>query len=827
MKNNKSWMKVSKYILILLFLIPLILKAQKTIVYGKVTDALTKEGMPFVKVQFLDAKIGTLTDSLGNYRIETFYATDTLVFSFSGYLAQKVKVKKDVENRIDITLPVLTTDLQEVVIKAPDELPSTRLHKKVVANKEINNKEKLKSYEYELYNKIQFDLSNIGEDFTSKNPLTKRLEVVLNYLDTNDQGVGYLPVLLTETVSDFYYNSKPKMRKEVVKATRITGIDRLQMNQFLGDMYLDLNVYDNVYDLFYKSFVSPVAPYARNYYRFYIDDSTFIGSDWCYKLRFAPKRTGDLTFEGHLWIHDTTYAIRSISASISPGANLNYIQDFYFEQEFEQVEKEVWMMTKERLIADVKLTENSKLYGFFARKTSTRRNFKIDEDHPIEFYRSDNTVEFQEGAKNRTEEEWAKFRHSPLNKQETNIGQMIDSLNETPFFKRMKGLVYFLSTGYWWYKKIEIGSAYSLVAFNPVEQFRVGLALRTSTDFSKRFEMGGRIAYGFGDETFKYGALVRYNLTPKKRGMLSAFHSYDIEQIGVSPFAISMGNTFTTVLSTAPFDKLTFVRKSGINLEKDIKKDFIAYAAYDWKKFMPLGLANYQRAVGNDTIAIDHITTSEFTFRLRWAKDEEFISGYFDRSAIPCKNPILSFQMILGVPGIIGSEYKYQRFEFQYEHYRQFGVLGRIYYGFSVGYINGNAPYPLLKVHEGNQSLWLMSSAFNKLNFIEFVSDKYVGAFVENKWEGLFFDRIPGVNKLKLRLVTNVKMTFGTRSNRHQDIMIVPEFVRPFNGIPYIESSVGIENILKVIRVDLVWRMTHLPEGMHPLGVRARFSFNL
>jgi hypothetical protein len=820
MKPNSGW-------LFILLFVPFFIGAQKTIVKGRVTDGLTKEGLPFVKVQFLDSKIGTITDSLGNYRLETFYATDTLQFSFSGFLTQRKKIKKDQEQTIDVTMQVLTNDLEEVVIKAPDELPSTRLHKKLVANKAANNKEKLDSYEYELYNKIQFDLSNIGEQFAEKNPLTKRLEVVLNYLDTNAAGEGYLPVLLSESVSDYYFKSKPNVRKEVVKATRITGIDRLQMNQFLGDMYLDLNVYDNVYDLFYKSFVSPTAPYARNYYRFYIDDSTFIGQNWCYKLRFTPKRTGDLTFEGHIWIHDTTYAIKSISASISPGANLNYIQDFYFEQEFEQVEKEVWMMTKERLIADVKLTENSKLYGFYARKTSSRRNFKINEERPSEFYKSDNTVEILDGAKNRTDDEWAVFRHEKLNKQETQIGQMIDSLNETPFFKRMKGFVYFLSTGYWWYKKIEIGSAYSLVAFNPVEQFRVGLALRTSTDFSKRFEMGGRMAYGFGDETFKYGALVRYNISPKKRGMLSTYYSYDIEQIGVSPFAISMGNTFTTVLSTAPFDKLTFVRKAGISLEKDIKKDFIAYTAFDWKKFTPLGLANYQRVEGLDTLSIENIRTSEITLRLRWAKNEEFVSGYFDRSAIPCKNPILSFQMILGVPGILGSEYSYQRFEFQYEHFRQLGVLGRIYYGFSLGYINGNAPYPLLKVHEGNQSLWLMSSAFNKLNFIEFVSDKYVGAFVENKWEGLFFDRIPLVNKLKLRLVTNVKMTYGSRSDRHQNIMLIPGFVRSFNGIPYIESSVGIENILKVIRVDLVWRMTHLDPGMHPLGVRARFSFNL
>ena len=108
----------------------------------------------------------------------------------------------------------------------------------------------------------------------------------------------------------------------------------MQMTQFLGDMYLELNIYDNIYDLFNKSFISPLAPFARSYYQFYLDDSTFIGADWCYKLRFVPKRSGDLVFEGYMWVHDTTYAVKRFQANIAPGANLNYIQEFYIEQEW-------------------------------------------------------------------------------------------------------------------------------------------------------------------------------------------------------------------------------------------------------------------------------------------------------------------------------------------------------------------------------------------------------------------------------------------------------------------------------------------------------------
>jgi len=799
--------------------------SQKTIVKGKVIESANGQGMPYSKVRFQNSKIGTLTDSLGNFFIETYYATDSIIVNVPGYQIQSKKIIIDKENTVEIKLQVSTNNIKEVVIKAPDELPSTRLHKLVIANKPINNKEKLEAYEYELYNKIQLDLNNIGDKFT-ENGIVKRLDVVMDYLDSTDEGKTYLPVILTESISDFYFKNKPKLKKEVVKATRITGIESIQVNQFLGDMYLDINVYDNIYDLFYKSFISPVAPYARNYYKFYLEDSTFIDKNWCYKLRFAPKRTGDLTFEGEMWIHDTTYAIKRFSASISPGANLNYITDFYFEQEFQQVEKEVWMMVEEKLIADIRLTENSKLYGLYGRKYSSRRNILINQKKAEDFYKSDNTVEFLDSAKLRSDDYWNNSRHVKLSEQEGNIIEMVDSLQQTRFFKTIKNLTYLASTGYIPLGKLELGSAFSLVAFNPVEQLRLGLALRTSNNFSKRIELGGKVAYGFGDEKFKYMGKIRYNITPKKRGMMTGFYSYDIEQIGQSASALSMGNTFTTVLSTAPFDKLTFVTKAGLNIEKDIKKDFILFTGAEWKSFTPLGLANYRREDGLDTISISNIKTTEFTARIRWAKNEEFLSGYFDRTNMTCTNPILSFQTIVGVKGILGSQYNYQKFEFQFEHYHQLGILGRMYYGFTVGYINGKTAYPFLKVHEGNQSLYLMSTAFNKLNFLELVSDKYVSGFIENQWEGLFFDRIPLIKKLKLRLVTTGKFVIGDVSSRHQSEMLMPSFVKRFNNIPYAETSVGIENILKFGRVDLVWRMTHLDPGAKPLGIRAKLVFN-
>lgn len=816
-----------KLIFLLLLCFPLVVLSQQTIITGVVTDVSTNEKLPYVSVRFLDSKIGTLTDSIGRFTLETYYATDSLRFSLSGFISQTIRIKKDETQEVTIQLGILTDDLAEIVILTPDEFPSTKLHKRMVANKPINNKEKLNSYEYDLYSKIQFDLSNLDDNF-GKNGVVKRLDLIMDYLDSTSTGENYLPLILSENFSNFYFKNNPKIKKELIQGTQITGIDNLQINQFLGDMYLDVNIYDNVIDVFNKSFISPTSPIARSYYKFFLEDSSFIDNDWCYKLRFFPKRSGDLTFQGEMWINDTTYAIKLIKASIASDANLNYIQDLYLEHRFDQVEKEVWMLKEEKLIADIKLTQKTKVYGIYARKNSTRRNYVINAKRDPEFYTTGNAIQVMDSAKIRPESYWQSVRTEQLTKQQEGIVDMVDSLNSLPFFQTMKNLTYFSTTGYYPLGKLEYGSAFTLVSFNQVEKFRTAFALRTSNNFSKRLELGGRIAYGFGDERFKYGLTTRFNITPKKRGMMTAYYTYDIEQIGQSPTAASMGSTFATVLSTAPFDKLTFVKKAGISLEKDIKKDVVIFSAFDWKEFTPLGLANYlklnQNTGLNDTIS--NIRTAEVTARFRWTKDEEFLAGQFDRTSLRSVFPILSIQAIFGIKGIGGSQYNYQKLEFQLEHNAQVGIFGRMRYGAIAGYIFGNTAYPLLKVHEGNQSLWLLTSAFNKLNFLEFISDRYVGVFIENHWEGLLFDRIPINKKLKWRLLTTGRVAYGAISSRHEQEMLIPTFVKRFGNVPYVESSVGIENIFKALRVDLVWRMTHQIPGISPLGVRARISLN-
>ena len=292
--------------------------------------------------------------------------------------------------------------------------------------------------------------------------------------------------------------------------------------------------------------------------------------------------------------------------------------------------------------------------------------------------------------------------------------------------------------------------------------------------------------------------------------------------------ASTVGSTFGTLFRTGPLDKLTFVNKAGINIEKDVKKDLVLFGGFEWKEYTALGLANYVKfnteTLSNDTV--NKLCSSEFTGRIRWAKDEEYINATFDRTSITSRYPIFILQGVFGVKNLLGGNYNYQKIDFIMDHSRQIGVLGNIRYGFNAGYVFGAAAYPFLKIHEGNQSYWLLTTTFNKLNYYEFISDKYVGGYVEQHFGGLILNRIPFIKKLKWRLVGSTRATYGSVSSKSTSEILLPSFTKSFGNIPYAEATAGIENIFKLIRVDLVWRLTHNEPGINPLGIRARMTFN-
>lgn len=214
---------------------------------------------------------------------------------------------------------------------------------------------------------MQFDANNIDEKLKDKR-LLRQFSFVFDYIDTSTvNGKTYLPVFISETLSDVYVKKEPKKKIERIKASQASGVENPTIAQFMGTMYQDVNVYDNYIGIFEKNFVSPLADFTFGYYRFYLVDSTFEAGKKQYKLMFKPRRKQELTFTGSFWVQDSSFAVQKLEFDVAADANLNFVNDLSIRQEFALIDNKYWFLVSDYMVADFTITEKQQKAAGFLR----------------------------------------------------------------------------------------------------------------------------------------------------------------------------------------------------------------------------------------------------------------------------------------------------------------------------------------------------------------------------------------------------------------------------------------------------------------------------
>ncbi len=809
--------------------------AQTTKVSGKVTDGKTGETIPFASIAFIDSRIGASSDMDGNYLIDTYYPTDSIRVTSVGYIARSFAVKKDKVQVIDIVLQPNSFELAEVVIKPTEENPAFGILRRVIRNKPVNNREKLSAYQYDAYNKIEFDLNNITKEFTEKK-LFKPFAFIFDNIDSTD-AKPYLPIFMTESLSAVYYRQSPKKQREFIRGTKVSGIENESVSQFMGDMYQNINIYDNFLVVFGKNFVSPIADGGKGFYDYYLTDSAFVGKYWCYKLKFQPKRPQELAFNGEMWISDTTYAVHRIEAGIAEGANLNFVQGFWVKQQYDQVQNEVWMLTRDELVVDLNVIRDTgeknknAVQGFYGRRTATYKEFVINEVKPAEFYEGVDDVVIELDPLSLGADYWDQNRHVPLTAKESAIYHMVDTMKTIPRFRTYVDIVSTVVTGYYEKGKIELGPYFTTISYNPVEGMRFRAGGRTSNSFSTWVEFEGYTAYGVLDERFKFGLATRGFISKEPRLLYKASYKHDIEQLGQSVNAFRNDNVLGSVFRRNPNTKLTDVEEWKASLEREWFHGFTNEVMVRYRTLQPLGALSYQRLNFEPVPQLTNvgsIRTAEVSLNTRFAYGEKYVSGEFDRIAVGLlKYPTLELHLAYGVPNALNSDYEYTKIVARSYKRWQLGALGWSRTTVEAGRIFGTLPYPLLAIHSGNETFYLDDASFNTMNFFEFISDRYIQFFGEHHFEGLFLNRIPLMRRLKWREVATFKAVAGDLAGKHYtELLLLPGMYSLYNG-PFMEASAGIENILKVLRFDIIWRLRYNDhERTSPWALRAKLYVN-
>ncbi|MFM2284743.1 MAG: hypothetical protein RLZZ543_240 [Bacteroidota bacterium] len=808
-------------------LLGFVTQAQVTRVRGTVKDAATKETMPFVNLIFKGTTIGTSTDINGAFDLQAQRSVDTLLVSFMGYKTQRIPIKRNKTNELNIELQSSNVNLREVVIR-PGENPAHRIMREVIAHKTENNPERVKTYQFDVYNKIQFDLNNFKEDFTHRK-VFKPFDFVFNYADTTEDGKPYLPIAFTETYAEVTYTSDPPRKQEVIKASQISGIKNASVSQFLGDMYQNVNIYDNFLLIFNKSFVSPVTDNFLRYYKYYLVDSVYIGNERCYKLLFLPKRKQDLTFTGNLFIHDSTFAVKQVNIRFNDNANINYIKQFDVFQEYERVDGKQWMLTYEKSLGDFAPFEKANGKGVFGRKTTRYRNFKINHEIPDTLFKAGQDIIVSDSADQHSESYWNSLRPDTLSQKERDIYTMVDSLKQVPRLINYRYLGQMLATGYLHSHWMEIGKYYTFVSWNDIEGVRLKFGGVTSNDFSKRLELRGWLAYGIQDERFKVRAGARYFLdkNKKKRRLLTLNYKSDLEQLSLSANSLTLDNILTSMLRRTALTNVTNVEEGFAMLEYDWFPGLSNKLTFFNRRLVPLGNFSFNRQLSDGSIVpIRQITTTEIGVQTRFAYGEKFITGEFDRTSIGTKYPVLQLDLGLGVPNVFSSQFSYVKARLRISDRFRINPMGYTDYVVDFGKIWGTAPYLFLELHQGSQTYALDPLAFNMMNIFEFASDRYAYLFIDHHFEGFFLNKVPLLRKLKWREVVTLKSVIGDMRPENRAQLMYPGGLDPQLHRPYLESGVAVENIFKIVRVDALWRMTHLDRpNAKAFGVRVSLSF--
>ncbi len=803
------------------------MSGQITKIRGKVTDASTSEPIPFVNVFLVGTTIGTTSDFDGNFYFETRTPADSIAASFVGYKRQAMKIRPNRYQELAFNLQPDQFQLEEVVVVA-GENPADILMRKVLAAKEKNQNKDIVSYECEVYNKMQFDANNIDEKLKDKR-LLRQFSFVFDYIDTSTvNGKTYLPVFISETLSDVYVKKEPKKKIERIKASQASGVENPTIAQFMGTMYQDVNVYDNYIGIFEKNFVSPLADFTFGYYRFYLVDSTFEAGKKQYKLMFKPRRKQELTFTGSFWVQDSSFAVQKLEFDVAADANLNFVNDLSIRQEFALIDNKYWFLVSDYMVADFTITENNKrLPGFYGQRTTSWKNFVINQPRDEAFYNQTNNLQIDETSMQRSDAFWEENRHLSLSEREAGVYQMIDSIENVPIFRTYSDAVYTFIYGYLPYKKLELGPLNKLISFNSVEGHRLRIGGRTSTLFSENLRLEGHLAYGFRDERLKYGAGLYYTFAKNPLRAAGISFKYDMEQLGSSFNAFSEDNLIGSLFRRQPADKLNLTGEFKVYYDHEwfiglsnklelLHRELFPVGSFQLKTYTPAG----------DSVTHSSLITTELAIEGRFAFREKVVVRSFDRINLGTPYPVFNFRYAVGIPGLINGDYGYHRLQASLSQWFNVGSFGWSKYIVEAGRVYGEVPFPLLVLHPGNETFVFDQYAFNLMNYYEFISDRYASIYYTHHFDGFFFNRVPLLRKLKWREVLFVKGLVGTISDENLQLNKLPQATFMLDK-PYFEAGAGIENIFKIIRVDGIWRLSHNDNaGSSPFAVFVSLQFN-
>ena len=829
---------------------------------GIVKDSITGEPLPFVSVYFDGSTIGAMTDDNGTCSLQNYQGYTKLAAASLGYDTKFIDLKPGKKNdNLEVLLKPTAFEISEVVVKPKREKytrkdnPAVELIKKVIAHKNDNRIEAKPEYQTEVYEKLSLSLDNFNPNL-DKNKFLKKFKFIKNYLDTSEfNGKPILTVSVRENLSDFYYRKSPKAEKTIVRAKRMQGIDKTLddgggITSNLEEIFKSINIFDNNIPILLNRFVSPLSStLATTYYHYYIMDTLDVGGDKCVDLAFVPANSESYGFTGRLYITlDGNYAVKKVLLNTPANINLNWVDKLRIEQEFKQMPDSTWVLDQENTFVNFYVVKGTQ--QLYAHQLRNYDNYNFNVQNADSVFGLLGALHVLPEATAQPDTFWTHNRPIPLKEKEDALKDLLGQLRKVPAFNAIIKTAEILITGYIptandkKVTKFDFGPMNTTFSANHLEGFRMRVGGMTTANLNPYWFASGYLAYGTNDRKIKYNLKLTHSFTKKEYhegenpvNNLSFIQEYDVYTPGQDFLFTSKDNIFVAWKVGEPVTKMQYIRKSVLQYEKEWLNGLT------WKSWImnqnneAAGTLQYiKRDESGNLYHIKDFTTSEIGTQLRFAPGERAYNGRSGKESVfnlSKDAPVFKLSHQLGIKGVLGGDYNYNHTEISAEKRIWLSSFGHIDAQVKAGKVWDKVPFPLLILPNTNQSVTIQPEAFHMMNALEFVTDQYVSFNATYYLKGWILNRIPGIKWLRLREVLSFNMIYGGLTDKNNPtltpgLFLLPDGTQPLGSTPYMECSVGLENIFKILRIDYYRRLTYLD---HPdikkggIRIALRFTF--
>ena len=827
---------------------------------GIVKDSITGEPLSYVAILFKGSTIGAMTDDNGAFSLQNDKGYTEIVISSIGYVEKAVKLKAGRKNDgLQVMLRPTSYELTEVVVKPKRERysrkdnPAVELIKKVIEHKADNRIEAKDEYQVESYEKLSLALDDFSPNL-DKNNFTRKFKFIKNYLDTSEfNGKPILTLSVRETLADRYYRKKPKSEKIIVKGKRMQGVDKTLdeggISANLDEIFQGINIFDNNINILLNRFVSPLSStLAVSYYKYYIMDTLDISGTKCADLAFVPVNSESYGFTGRLYITlDGNYALKRFTLNVPSHINLNFVDKLRIDQEFKQMPDSTWVLDTENTYINFYIIDGTQQFYAHNLRSYDNYQFEVVNRDSVFGLLGENHIAMKATAQPDTF--WVNHRHIPLKEKESALDDLLAQMRKVPVFNVIIKTAEILISGYIptgkdrSTSKFDFGPMNTTFSANDLEGFRMRVGGMTTANLHPNWFADGYVAYGVDDRKFKYNGRLLYSFTKKEyhpgefpRNNLSLTHEYDVYTPGQDFLFTSKDNMFVAIKVGTPVTRMQYIRKTMLQYEKDWTNNLSILGWIRHENNEAAGTLSYD--LMNEDGSLTHLNSfnkTELGVQLRYAPGERAYNGRAGRESpfnLSKDAPIFKISHQMGFKGL-GGDYRYNHTEISAEKRIWLSSFGHIDALVKAGKVWDKVPFPLLILPNTNQSLTIQPEAFNMMNAMEFVTDQYVSWYLTYYLKGWILNRIPVVKWLKLREVVSFSGVYGNLTDKNNPdltpgLFRLPDGTMEMGNTPYMEFSVGLENILKVLRVDYYRRLTYLDNpGIKKGGFRIalRFSF--